>query len=68
MANQFPGLLRTHFCGELDISHLDSMVKLCGWMNKYRDLEDLFYRPKRQARRYSAALKIGLKMGRCRHL
>ena len=43
MANQFPGLLRTHFCGELDVSHLDSKVKLCGWMNKYRDLGGLHF-------------------------
>ena len=29
--------MRTHFCGELNISTLDSQVKLCGWVNRRRD-------------------------------
>ena len=29
--------MRTHFCGELNKSGLDSQVKLCGWVNRRRD-------------------------------
>ena len=29
--------MRTHFCGELNMSALDSQVKLCGWVNRRRD-------------------------------
>jgi len=29
--------MRTHFCGELNKSDLDSQVKLCGWVNRRRD-------------------------------
>ena len=29
--------MRTHFCGELNKSVLDSQVKLCGWVNRRRD-------------------------------
>ena len=29
--------MRTHFCGELNKSTLDSQVKLCGWVNRRRD-------------------------------
>ncbi|MDA8854755.1 aspartate--tRNA ligase [Candidatus Pseudothioglobus singularis] len=29
--------MRTHFCGELNKSALDSQVKLCGWVNRRRD-------------------------------
>ncbi|MVN90396.1 aspartate--tRNA ligase [Mucilaginibacter aquatilis] len=31
-------MLRTHTCGELNISNLGQTVKLCGWVQKSRDL------------------------------
>ncbi|MFD2144458.1 aspartate--tRNA ligase [Mucilaginibacter antarcticus] len=31
-------MLRTHTCGELNISHLGQKVDLCGWVQKSRDL------------------------------
>jgi aspartyl-tRNA synthetase len=31
-------MLRTHTCGELNISHLGQQVILCGWVQKSRDL------------------------------
>ena len=43
MANEFPGLLRTNFCGELTRSDLDKEVIVCGWVNKYRDLGGLHF-------------------------
>jgi aspartyl-tRNA synthetase len=30
-------VLRTHTCGELRKSHLDDVVTICGWVDKYRD-------------------------------
>jgi aspartyl-tRNA synthetase len=29
--------MRSHYCGELDLSHLDSTVTLCGWVHNRRD-------------------------------
>jgi aspartyl-tRNA synthetase len=31
-------MLRTHTCGELDLSNLGDIVTLCGWVQKSRDL------------------------------
>src|SRR3954470_10447012 len=31
-------MLRTHTCGELNLSHLGQEVVLCGWVQKSRDL------------------------------
>ncbi len=29
--------MRSHYCGELNTSHLDSQVTLCGWVHRRRD-------------------------------
>ena len=43
MATPMTGLMRTHRCGELRKSHDSIDVKLCGWVNKYRDLGGLHF-------------------------
>lgn len=37
------GLMRTHHCAELRQSDVGKKVKLCGWVNKYRDLGGLHF-------------------------
>ena len=29
--------MRTHFCGDLNKTHVDTEVKLCGWAHRRRD-------------------------------
>jgi aspartyl-tRNA synthetase len=29
--------MRTHYCGELNLSHIDQEVILCGWAHRRRD-------------------------------
>ena len=29
--------MRTHFCGDLNKTHVDTKVKLCGWAHRRRD-------------------------------
>src|SRR3974377_1925853 len=29
--------MRTHYCGHLNITHLDQTVSLCGWAHRRRD-------------------------------
>ncbi|MFQ5660253.1 MAG: aspartate--tRNA ligase [Gammaproteobacteria bacterium] len=29
--------MRSHYCGQLDASHIDQEVELCGWVNRRRD-------------------------------
>lgn len=29
--------MRTHYCGELNASHIDQQVTVCGWVNRRRD-------------------------------
>ncbi len=36
-------MLRSHTCGELDLSHKNSNVELCGWVDQHRDIGQLFF-------------------------
>jgi aspartyl-tRNA synthetase len=29
--------MRTHYCGELNLEHIDQPVRVCGWVNRRRD-------------------------------
>jgi aspartyl-tRNA synthetase len=29
--------MRTHYCGELNLQHLDQQISVCGWVNRRRD-------------------------------
>ena len=29
--------MRTHYCGELNSSHIDQEIELCGWVHRRRD-------------------------------
>ncbi|XBC37965.1 MAG: aspartate--tRNA ligase [Buchnera aphidicola (Floraphis choui)] len=35
--------MRTKYCGELNINHINKKVILCGWVNKYRNLGKIFF-------------------------
>lgn len=35
--------MRTHYCGQIDINHINSEVKLCGWVHRIRDLGELIF-------------------------
>lgn len=35
--------MRTAYCGQLNLSHVGIEVKLCGWVNKYRNLGGLIF-------------------------
>ncbi|XBC42080.1 MAG: aspartate--tRNA ligase [Buchnera aphidicola (Meitanaphis elongallis)] len=35
--------MRTKYCGELNLHHVNKKVKLCGWVNKYRNLGKMFF-------------------------
>lgn len=37
------GLMRSHNCGELNLSNVQESVTLCGWVNKNRDLGGLTF-------------------------
>ena len=29
--------MRTHYCGDINLEHLDQQITVCGWVNKRRD-------------------------------
>ncbi|XBC40030.1 MAG: aspartate--tRNA ligase [Buchnera aphidicola (Nurudea ibofushi)] len=35
--------MRTKYCGELNLSHVNKRVTLCGWVNKCRNLGKIFF-------------------------
>ncbi|QCI23319.1 aspartate--tRNA ligase [Buchnera aphidicola] len=35
--------MRTKYCGELNLNHVDKIVILCGWVNKYRNLGKILF-------------------------
>ncbi|XBC39490.1 MAG: aspartate--tRNA ligase [Buchnera aphidicola (Nurudea shiraii)] len=35
--------MRTKYCGELNLSHINKRVVLCGWVNKVRNLGKIFF-------------------------
>jgi aspartyl-tRNA synthetase len=41
--NSIAGSLKTHHCGEIREQNQGEEVKLCGWVNKYRDLGGLYF-------------------------
>ena len=42
MANEFPGLMRSHFCGEMNSAMVNQKVVVCGWVTT-RDLGGLHF-------------------------
>ncbi len=43
MAEFMTGLKRTHYCGDLRITDVDSEVTVCGWVQRQRDLGQLIF-------------------------
>lgn len=35
--------MRSEYCGEINISHVGKKVKLCGWVDRYRNLGNLIF-------------------------
>ncbi|MCW5197716.1 aspartate--tRNA ligase [Buchnera aphidicola] len=35
--------MRTHYCGEINTKHLSKKVKICGWINKIRDIGKIIF-------------------------
>lgn len=35
--------MRTEYCGQINLSHVDQQVTLCGWVNRRRDLGSLIF-------------------------
>ncbi|AAO27018.1 aspartyl-tRNA synthetase [Buchnera aphidicola str. Bp (Baizongia pistaciae)] len=35
--------MRTNFCGTLNVSHVGKTIKLCGWVNKFRNLKEILF-------------------------